>query len=267
MANIFTDSFFSKQMKKLRAELGLDDAKISEYKKIVQRRIEYVNDFDPEEGGEEKDWPGFEKHVFRDLLGYRIKDDFPYDYNVLRQKKIKKAGSGGGTGKADCTLGFYPGKNKNDDLVVVEFKAPDTKDLGDASDQLWNYMINHDSCKWGIVTNFNEIILFHRNLSKDKNQKFYFVVPDEIKDKKLSLSDDKELIKFLAVFRKDRMLDKGKSVTETMLELQGIEEKKIEKEFYAKYYKLRLDLFNEIAKHNPQYNKKEKNLLLLPRKS
>ncbi|MDM8522363.1 TaqI-like C-terminal specificity domain-containing protein [Desulfococcaceae bacterium HSG8] len=269
MDNLFTDSFFNKQMNKIRADLAIDDAALSQYKEIIKKRIEYVNNFNPEEGGEEKDWPGFEKHVFRDLLGYSIKDDSPSDYNISRQKKIKKAGRGGGTGKADCTLGFYPVKKSQDgnDFVIVEFKAPDTKDMKEAENQLWGYLEHHENSGWGIVTNFNEFTLYNVSKKRVKKQTFYFVVPDELKDKKHSLEKDEELIKFLSIFRKDRMLArKGKSATETMLEQQGIEEKKVEKEFYAKYYKLRIDLFNEIAKHNPRYSKKREELVAITQK-
>ncbi len=269
MANLFTDSFFRKQMEKIRAELGIDEAQIEEYKNIVQKRVAYVNDFNTETDSEERNWPGFEKDVFRDLLGYKIKDDDPSDYHLFRQSKVKGAGKGGGTGKTDCTLGFYSKKKQRDgnDPVIVEFKAPDTPTLNDAADQLWNYMIHHEKCRWGILTNFNEITLYHRNRDRDRKQTFYFAVPDGLRDRTASLADENELIKFLAIFRKDRLIaEQGDSVTDRMLSLQGIEEKKIEKEFYEKYFRLRIDLFNEIGAHNPHWRKKREELVSITQK-
>ncbi|MGE0084816.1 MAG: N-6 DNA methylase [Desulfococcaceae bacterium] len=281
MANLFTDSFFRKQMEKIKAELGIDESQLEKYRETVQKRIDYVIDFNPETDSEEKDWPGFERDVFHDLLGYRIKDDDPSDYNIFRQSKVKGAGKGGGTGKTDCTLGFYSKKKERDgnDPVIVEFKAPDTKNLNAAADQLWNYMIRNENCRWGIVTNFNEIILYHRNRGRDRKQRFYFAVPDELNEKISPLvktaKDDSgnitydcsELIKFLAIFRKDRLISQqGESVTDRMLSLQGTEEKEIEKKFYAKYYRLRIDLFNEIAGYNPQYRKKREELVAITQK-
>ena len=315
MANLFTDSFFRKQMGKIKAELGMDEAQIEEYIKTVQKRVAYVNDFNPETDSEEKDWPEFERDVFRDLLGYKIKGDDPSDYNVSRQKRIKEAGRGGGTGKADCTLGFYSKKRKSDDSdpVIVEFKAPNTPNLDDAVKQLWEYMLNHEKCKWGIVSNFNEIILYSKGPGKTKKQTFYFIVPDDLKDRAAPLIrvtpikqknaenkeknetedsskdekkrkfavvrefvvadedgneyDYRELVKFLAIFRKDRLIsEQGDSPTDRMLAMQGTEEKKVEKEFYEKYYRLRIDLFNEIAEHNPQYRKKREELVSITQK-
>ncbi|MEZ4524623.1 MAG: TaqI-like C-terminal specificity domain-containing protein [Desulfobacterales bacterium] len=296
MANLFTDTFFRKQMGKIKAELGIDEAQIEKYIKIVQKRADYLNSFDPEKNSEEKDWPGFEKDVFRDLLGYKITDDDPSDYNVSRQKRIKEAGRGGGTGKADCTLGFYSKKRKNDDNdpVIVEFKAPDTKDLKEAENQLWGYLERHENAKWGIVTNFNEFTLYNFSAKRLKKQPFYFTVREEEKDRKFPMirylgKDEKEddnkksacigtdkegnkydyseLIKFLAIFRKDRLIsEQGDSPTDRMLAMQGTEEKKVEKEFYEKYYRLRIDLFNEIAEHNPQYRKKREELVSITQK-
>ncbi|MGE0083886.1 MAG: DNA methyltransferase [Desulfococcaceae bacterium] len=296
MANLFTDSFFRKQMGRIKAELGIDDARMEEYAKIVQKRVDYVKDFNPDTDSEEKDWPGFERDVFHDLLGYNIKDDDPSDYHIFRQSKVKGAGKHGGTGKTDCTLGFYSKKKERDgnDPVIVEFKAPDTKNLDEAADQLWNYMNRHENCRWGIVSNFNEITLYHRNRERDRKQTFYFAVPDKQKEtasplirflekneteddssKSACIATDKdgnqydytELTKFLAIFRKDRLIcGQGKSRTEEMLEMQGIEEKKIEKEFYEKYYRLRIDLFNEIALHNPPYRKKRAELVAVTQK-
>ena len=291
MANLFTDSFFRKQMGKIKAELCIDEARLENCAEIIEKRIAYVKDFNPETDSEEKDWPGFERDVFHDLLGYKIKDDDPSDYHIFRQSKVKGAGKHGGTGKTDCTLGFYSKKKERDgnDPVMVEFKAPDTKNLDEAADQLWNYMTRHENCRWGIVSNFNEITLYHRNRERDRKQTFYFAVPDKQKEtasplirfleknkteddssKSACIATDKdgnqydytELTKFLAIFRKDRLIcGQGKSRTEEMLEMQGIEEKKIEKEFYEKYYRLRTDLFNEIALHNPPYRKKGRNWL------
>ncbi|GBC63279.1 hypothetical protein DENIS_4273 [Desulfonema ishimotonii] len=260
MQNLFTDSFFRKQKDQLRAELGVDDAALTACRDIIRKRIEYVDNFDPKADSEERDWPGFEKDVFRDLLGYALKDDSPSVYNVFRQKRVRKAGRGGGTGKADCTLGFYSRKKKagDDDLVVVEFKAPNTRKLDEASDQLWDYL-ERDRARWGIVTNFNEISLYNVAKRRLKKQTFYLVVPDGLKDKKASLLDENELIKFLAILRKDRLLaPDGISETEKMLARQGVDEQQVEKEFYRKYYQLRIDLFNEIAAHNPDYAKAEK---------
>ncbi|MGE0085284.1 MAG: DNA methyltransferase [Desulfococcaceae bacterium] len=293
MANLFTDSFFRKQMGKIKAELGIDDAQLEKYRETVMKRIAYVNDFNPETDSEEKDWPGFERDVFHDLLGYKIKDDDPQDYHIFRQSKVKGAGKHGGTGKTDCTLGFYSKNRQRDgnDPVIVEFKAPDTPNLDEAADQLWNYMTRHEKCRWGIVSNFNEITLYHRNRERDRKQTFYFSVSEDEKDKKFPLirylgadEDEKsiefagtdkdgkkydytELIKFLAIFRKDRLIcEHGESVTDKMLAVQGIEEKKIEKEFYEKYYRLRIDLFNEIAEYNSQYRKNREELVSVTQK-
>ncbi len=89
MANLFTDSFFRRQMGKIKAELGIDEAQLEKYRKTVKKRIDYVKDFKPETDSEEKDWPGFERDVFHDLPEYRSRDDEPSDYNIFRQSKVK----------------------------------------------------------------------------------------------------------------------------------------------------------------------------------
>jgi len=269
MQNLFTDSFFRKQKKTLKSELRFDNETLKTCREIVLRRIDYVKNFDPGDDSEEKDWPGFEKDVLRDLLGYAIKDDSPWDYNVFRQRSIRKAGRGRGTGKVDCALGFYSRRNRrnSDDHVLVEFKAPDSRDLGGATEQLWNYLEHHPKAKWGIVTNFNEITLYHHAGRKLKKQTFYFVVPEELAARKCCLHDEDELIRFLAIFRKDRLTDReGQSPTEKMLSGQGLEEKKVEKEFYGKYAGLRKELISEIAEHNPAYRKNRQELISVAQK-
>ncbi|MGK0291615.1 MAG: hypothetical protein ACI86H_003084, partial [bacterium] len=163
-------------------------------------------------------------------------------------------------------LGFFK-KGSDDGQVMVELKAPDSKELDEASSQLWKYL-EHSNAKWGIVTNFNEVRFYNFSQRASKYQTFYFDVPEKLLEKKSSLKEKKELLKFIYLLKKDHLLcfDNNPSVTEKLLTVQREEEIKIENEFYLKYKQLRIELINEIEDLNPVYKKNKPETVNLAQK-
>ncbi len=259
--NLFTETFFKKN-DYFRKKLKLSISKSEELKVSIYNWIQYLKGFQKTVDGETTDEGQFELLVFQQILGYHGKSQNAKSYTIGGKFRIEGAGVTGGKGEADSCLGQFikEGKElKGDPQVLIEYKAPSSPDLDRPSSrkdklsptgQCWQYLNFFSKAKWGIVTNFNEIRLYNRNEGMSKVQIFYFIVPKELEGIKKSLLDDTELLKFITLLKVDHLLsqDGRPSTTEMVLADQGIEEKKVEKEFYDRYSELRKSLIHELVK-------------------
>lgn len=268
---LFTETFFKKN-NYFKKELGFNEADVSALKELVINWQNYISSYTKRRDKETTDESEFIKVVFEKLLGYHGKGTDVNEYTLYPKYPIEGSGIKGGVGFEDLALGRFL-KESQVAQVLVEFKDPSSNNLDKPSarkdkkspvEQSWHYLNNYKSAKWGIVTNFNEIRLYNKNEGQQKLEVFYFIVPDDLKDRYEPLSNESELLKFICILKADNLLSReGASFTEDILSKQGVEEKRVQKEFYSRYRNLRIRVFQELLDHNPGYNQKGKKTVLL----
>lgn len=258
---LFNETYFKKN-NYFRDELGLSQERLKEIKTLIINWQKNCESFNPDTDKETTDENEFVELIFKKILGYVGKGQNSENYHIFPKFKIEGAGVSGGAGFADLALGNFS-KNASNAEIVLEFKDQNSNDLTKTSqrkdklspvDQCWKYLVNHPTAKWGIVTNFNEIRIYNREKGQNTFETFFFNVPIEYKDKYLPLSTETELLKFITLLKRENLLtSNGISQTEELLKVKGIEETKVQKEFYLAYKNLRSQIFYEALKHNPQY--------------
>ncbi len=104
-------------------------------------------------------------------------------------------------------------------------------------------------CKWVIVSNFNEIRLYHHSSSIEYEQFF-------IKE----LSDEEKLKRFFFLLGKENLISKnGISVIDSLFISNEQDEQEITKKFYAAFKEIRLKFFDHLKTYNPTI---DENILL-----
>ncbi len=273
---LFTETFFKKNSY-FKKELGISEETLKKIKKSIDNWQRNCKNFNPDFDKETTDENEFINIVFKDILGYIGKGTNSQSYHIYPKFKIDNAGVSGGSGYADLALGYFTKEKTDEAQVLVEFKDLNSDDLDKATNrkdklspvnQCWNYLDFYGKAKWGIVTNFNEIRIYHKNKGKRFYEVFYFNVPEEYKDKFKPLSDENEILKFICILKSSNLLinpelGKGNSFTDEILISQGAAEKKVQDEFYTAYKSLRTEIFYEALKYNPQFEQEKSKSELL----
>lgn len=276
LERLFTETFFKKNSY-FKKELGISEEALKKIKKLILNWQTNCTNFNPDFDKETTDENEFINIVFKEILGYIGKGTNSQCYHIYPKFKIDNAGAFGGSGYADLALGFFTKEKTDEAQVLVEFKDLNSDDLDKATNrkdklspvnQCWNYLDFYGKAKWGIVTNFNEIRIYHKNKGKRFYEVFYFNVPEEYKDKFKPLSDENEILKFICILKSSNLLinpelGKGNSFTDEILISQGAAEKKVQDEFYTAYKSLRTEIFYEALKYNPQFEQEKSKSELL----
>ncbi len=186
---------------------------------------------------------------FGEVLEYVYSPDAP-KWNLSKEHKSDTDST-----KADGALGYFWmfGKDRKADVrAVIELKdaradldKPQNRlnDKRSPVEQAFSYVPKAGgNCRWVIVSNFLEIRFYHHT---DQSRYERFDV--------MQLHDEKELLRFLFLLHKDRLiLEHGESGTEQLYRERQTEEQKITKDFYKDYKKSRLDLFRHLHTQNPE---------------
>jgi hypothetical protein len=114
----------------------------------------------------------FMQKIFGEALGYRSRTDSPDDYQREKQFVVR------GAGLADGALGKFSSGQKIDPVAIIELKGADT-DLDHDKfggrtpvKQCWDYLAQLPATKWGIVSNYICIRLYHRNSPQRAYEEF-----------------------------------------------------------------------------------------------
>ncbi len=274
MDRLFTETFFKKN-DYFRNELGLSGDRLKEIKSLISNWQKNCRTFTKGIDKETGDANQFIEVVFEKILGYHGKGKDSLNYTLTSEFAVKGGGAGGGSGSADMALGYFT-KEAEKAQVLVEFKDQSSDDLDKPSsrkdryspvDQCWNYLEYYTEAKWGIVTNFNEIRLYFKQAGKARCETFYFNVPDDQTLRHRPLSEETETLKFINILKAEHLLARdGKSYSEDILSRQGLEEQKVQKEFYSHYKELRSKIFSELLKNNREFDNNKHQLLSLVQK-
>ncbi len=182
----------------------------------------------------------FLNDIFGEVLGY--------DYEIDKQKINLIPKSSLDSKEPDAILGFFSQQDRKDIRIVIELK--DVKnDLDRAQNRLekispvtqaFEYARKAgQSCKWVIVSNIQTIRLY--NKESDRYEVFNLT----------DLKDEFYLKRFFFLLYKERMIfQSGDSYVDLLYKERLENEKKIEKEFYAKYHSVRAELYEDLLNNN-----------------
>ena len=176
------------------------------------------------------------------------KEEKKKDWTLEYEKKTNIDGQ-----KADGILGFFDTDGKKDVRVVIELKVPETpldqrqKRSGDTRtpvEQAFNYAPKYGkNCQWVIVSNFKETRLYRSN---DMTEYEVFFLEN--------LKDDLEFQKFVYILSFEALVGTTNKKSKA-LELSEEYQKnqiEIEKKFYNEYRNIRLHIFENMKKNNPE---------------
>lgn len=114
----------------------------------------------------------FLEKIFGDALGYRSVSENPGDYHREKQFTVP------GAGTADGALGQFSTAAAAQPAVIIELKGADTDLDHDKSNgrtpvqQCWDYLSELPETRWGIVSNYVSIRLYHRDRPRRAYEEF-----------------------------------------------------------------------------------------------
>ena len=180
--------------------------------------------------------------------GEENKEEKKKDWTLEYEKRTNIDGQ-----KADGILGFFDTDGKKDVRVVIELKVPETpldqrqKRSGDTRtpvEQAFNYAPKYGkNCQWVIVSNFKETRLYRSN---DMTEYEVFFLEN--------LKNDLEFQKFVYILSFEALVGTTNKKSKA-LELSEEYQKnqiEIEKKFYNEYRNIRLHIFENMKKNNPE---------------
>ncbi|HMA62197.1 MAG TPA: DNA methyltransferase, partial [bacterium] len=193
----------------------------------------------------------FLKGIFGTILGYK---DLTEAEDKQYTMKVEPATEVDAT-KPDGSLGFFEINGAEQTKVVIELKGPKIsldekqkragKDYGTPVEQAFGYATKYDGIEWVIVSNMIEIRLY----KYDRGQGHYeeFLIP--------RLDDPENFKEFhLILSRPNLFTRENGSLTEKLTRETAELEEDITTKFYNLYKQTRIELFEHLKQHNPDYD-------------
>lgn len=182
----------------------------------------------------------FLEKIFGDALGYRSVSEDPNNYHRERQFFVP------GAGTADGALGNFRSGQSVCPLVIIELKGATTDLDHDKSsgrtpvDQLWDYLRDLPDCPWGIVSNYVEIRLYHRNHTSRAYERF------TIND----FQDENRFKQFFYLFERDGLLGNKLQPPRALQLLKQTQERQREvgDHLYNDYSNHRIELIHHLVR-------------------
>ena len=243
MNNLFNQKLL---VQKAQEEINLSD--YSEKRKILNNWINSLEKGILSKSKEEEFQGEFLNDIFSFILGAVNKSSGNDEWNLQRESKTRIDGQ-----KADGVIGFFDVNGKDDVRAVIELKGPTIsldqrqKRSGDTRtpvEQAFNYAPKYGkNCQWVIVSNYKEIRLYRSN---DMTEYEVFFLEN--------LKDDLEFQKFIYILSFEALVGTANKKAKA-LELSEEYQKnqiEIEKKFYNEYRNIRLHIFENMKKNNPE---------------
>lgn len=243
MNNLFNQKLL---IQKAQEEINLND--YTEKREVLNNWINSLEKGILAKSKEEEFQGEFLNDIFSLILGAVNKSSGKDEWNLQRETKTKIDGQ-----KADGVIGFFDINEKDDVRAVIELKGPTIsldqrqKRSGDTRtpvEQAFNYAPKYGkNCQWVIVSNYKEIRLYRSN---DMTEYEVFFLEN--------LKDDLEFQKFVYILSFEALVgttDKKAKALELSEEYQK-NQIEIEKKFYNEYRNIRLHIFENMKKNNPE---------------
>ena len=184
---------------------------------------------------EEEYQEGFVRDLFVNVLGYTLKPQ--PDYNFELEKKSESDAT-----KSDGAILSAPGNDGKANIIgVIELKDTGTTDLEKIEKQVFGYKHKHKHCVYVITANF---------------EKLRFYIQDAIEYQEFDLFNCSEkdfAVLYLCLHCKNIQND----VPLRMKQASVTEEESVTKKLYADYSAFRQKLFRNLVQLNPEQDKLE----------
>lgn len=189
---------------------------------------------------------------FEQVLGYQDKTSGEEQWTLVAEPKTEVDAQ-----TADGAIGFFTKEeSKNTTVGVIELKDAKTsldkkqkgRDKGYTPvEQGYLYATKFDRCKWIIVSNFREVRLYNKARSEQFYEKFDV----------LDLHKEDEFKRFYFLLSRENLIsESGESPIDDLAKKSTDQEEDISKKFYSDYKDVRQLLFNHLAEHNKEIDKK-----------
>jgi len=176
---------------------------------------------------EEQYQEGFLDDLFVKVLGY-IKNPSP-NFNLTTELK--------NIGNAQKTDGAI--LKNGEALAVIELKGANTTHLGKIESQAFGYKNHQAKCNYVIISNFEKLRFYIDNATEFEEFNLF------------ELDKEKFKLLYLCLGANNLMKDLAKKIKNESL----VQEENITKKLYKDYANFRAELFEDIQKKNPQYDK------------
>ena len=220
--SLFQKVIVKKYLKNLSTELINGN-----YKKYTK----YFNDYERAERirglKEEQYQEGFFRELFVDCLNYTINPD--KNFNLTTEFKNKTDAE-----KADGAI-----LRDGNPIAVIELKSAKTKDLRTIEKQAFNYKAHQPNCKYVITSNFEKMRIYIDDATEFEEFNIFELSKNEFKFLYLCLS-------------KDSIFD---DIPAKIKEQSNLHEEQISKKLYKDYAVFRDNIFQNLTKNNPQFDK------------
>ncbi len=246
--NLFNKRLLKQEIDK---NLRINTKDFEDAQKVIQKVANFLKK-DANRTKEESIQGLFLQRIFEAVLKYPSQLAGQSSYNLLIEPTTEYDSS-----KPDGALGFFNHTKKV--KAVIELKSSDInldqkqssrKDQKSPVEQAYGYSIKFDGCKWIIVSNFEEIRLYSAERGINYYESFNLT----------NLVNMEDFNKFYFLLLNSNLIsEKELSSVENLLRETSVQEENITKEFYEKYRKLRVRLFNHLTINNQNI---DKNILL-----
>jgi hypothetical protein len=176
---------------------------------------------------EENYQEGFLREIFVQVLGYTINPNENYDLTTEFKNQTDAKKADGAILKEGNAVG------------VIELKSTKTKNLESIKEQAFSYKNNQSNCRYVITSNFQKL-------------RFYVDNATEYEEFDLFNLSEEQFEIFYLILNKDSIL------SDTPLKLKEetkFHEEKISDKFYKNYSEFKANIYNNLIKNNPQYDK------------
>lgn len=214
------DLFNEKTLKRIVEESGIVLSKVQ--KEAAKKWIKLLEEKELE--AEKSNNHLFMKDILSDILGYPF-EEIDYEKENV-EFSIKK------DGKRKLII-ETKGTKTNLEKSQKRFKGEHSTPIK----QLFDYM-NSDATPFGILTNYEEFMLFDYSKGQNTSYKFNFL---DIK------TNPEKLKEFILIFSKSSLIDENK--TEKIKQESELEEKKLTDKFYKIYHETRLMMLKEFEEY------------------
>lgn len=176
---------------------------------------------------EEEFQSGFISALFVNILGYILNPE--PNFNIVLEKKNVDDSK-----KADGAI-----IRENEVIAVIELKSTQTTNLDSFRDQAFGYKNHNPKCVYIITSNFEKIRLYIHDTTNHLEFDLF------------NLSKEDFALLWLC-FSKDNILN---DIPLKIKEASVLQEENVTKELYNDYSKFREEIFNDIVKNNPEFDK------------
>jgi type I restriction-modification system DNA methylase subunit len=176
---------------------------------------------------EEEYQSGFINALFVNILGYTLNPE--PNFNIVLEKKNVDDSK-----KADGAI-----LKDNEVIAVIELKSTQTTDLSKVETQAFGYKNHNPKCQYIITSNFEKIRIYIQNAI------------DHLEFDLFNLAREDFALLWLCFF-KDNIL---KDIPLKIKESSVLQEENVTKQLYNDYSKFRNEIFENIVKNNPDFDK------------